>query len=99
VQGPAYIQTANAAKQNTNPNFLSFTVDQPVTVYVAHDPRIPTKPAWLSTWTDTDQAVGLSGHPVPFRLFAQDFLAGLVTLGGNGGDGGSSMYSIIVQPR
>jgi rhamnogalacturonan endolyase len=99
LQGQAYIQTANADKQNTTPSFLSFTVDQPVTVYVAHDSRITTKPAWLSTWTDTGQDLGLTGHATPFDLFAQDFPAGLVTLGGNGGNGGSSMYSVIVKPQ
>jgi hypothetical protein len=99
VQNRAYIQNANADKQNTNPNFLKFTVGQPVTVFVAYDSRITAKPAWLSTWTDTGQDLGVTGHVTPFDLYEKNFPAGPVTLGGNGGNGGSSMYSVIVKPQ
>jgi hypothetical protein len=99
VQGAAYIQTANDDKAATTAAFLSFEVNQPVIVYVAHDSRIITKPAWLSTFTNTGQDLTLSGHADPFRLFAQSFPAGTITLGGNTSGGGFSMYSVIVKPQ
>jgi hypothetical protein len=68
-----------------------------VTVSVAHDSRITSKPAWLGTFTDTGQNLTLSGHSQPFRLFARAFAAGTITLGGNAG--GFSMYSVVVQPQ
>lgn len=98
VQGAGYIQTANEDKAATTEGFLRFEVNQSVTVYVAHDSRITTKPAWLSTFADTGQDLTLSGHGDPFQLFAQSFPAGTITLGGNASGGGYSMYFVIVQP-
>ncbi len=97
VQGAAYIQTENDDKKSTANPFLSFTVDQPVTVYVAHDQRI-SLPVWLTNMGFTDTGENLGTSDVPLDLFAQTFPAGLISLGGNesGGSGGS-MYSVIVQ--
>jgi hypothetical protein len=97
VQGAAYIQTANDDKAVTTANFLSFEVNQPVTVYVAHDTRITSKPSWLSTFTDTSK--NLVTSDTTLRLFARDFSAGTITLGGNASGGGFSMYAVIVQPQ
>jgi hypothetical protein len=99
VAGQTYIRTANDDKFATTAAFLTFEVNQPVTVYVAYDSRIPTKPAWLvSDFTDTGEDLGLSSPPAdPFDLFARDVSAGLVTLGGN--TGGFNMYSVIVKPQ
>lgn len=99
MKGAGYIQTAMEDKAATTPGFLRFEVNQPVTVYVAHDSRITTKPAWLSTFSDTGQDLALSGHGDPFRLYAQAFPAGTITLGGNAGSGRYSMYSVIIQPE
>lgn len=98
VQGAAYIQTANDDKAATNANFLSFTVNEPVMVSVARDTRITTKPAWLGTFTDTNQNVQISSHSHPFRIFARSFPAGTITLGSNASGGEFSMYSVFVQP-
>jgi hypothetical protein len=96
VQGARYIQTANDDKSATELAFLSFDVDQPVNVYVAHDSRITIKPDWLSTFINTGQDLKFSGHTDPFRLYAKSFPAGTITLGGN--TGGYSMYSVIIEP-
>jgi Bacterial Ig domain/Fibronectin type III domain/Divergent InlB B-repeat domain len=96
VQGAAYIQTANNDKAATTAAFLSFDVNQPVTVYVAHDVRITSKPSWLGTFTDT--GTDLVTSDTTLRLFAQAFPAGTITLGGNAG-GGNSMYAVIVQAQ
>jgi hypothetical protein len=96
LQGALYIQPANDDKTATTTNFLSFEVNEPVTVYVAYDSRISPKPAWLTTFTDTGEDLTLSNHSQPFDLLAQTFAAGPITLGGN--TGGYSMYSVVVKP-
>ena len=68
-----------------------------MTVQVAHDVRITTKPAWLSTFTDTGQ--NLVTSDTTLRMFAQSFPAGTITLGGNTSGGGFSMYAVVVQPQ
>ena len=95
LQGAAYIQTANNDKAATQAAFLSFTVNQPVTVSVAHDVRITPKPAWLATFTDTGKDLVTSDTTL--HLFAQSFAAGTITLGGN--VGGKSMYAVVIQPQ
>ncbi|MGP0593548.1 Ig-like domain-containing protein [Nitrospira sp. T9] len=94
LQGAAYIRTANDDKAATTSAFLSFSVNQPVSVSVAHDVRITPKPSWLSTFTDT--GTNLVTTDTTLRLFVRSFPAGTITLGGNGGDG-LSMYSVIVK--
>ncbi|WNM57962.1 Ig-like domain-containing protein [Candidatus Nitrospira allomarina] len=94
LQGAAYVRTANDDKAATTSAFLSFTVNQPVSVSVAHDVRITPKPSWLSTFTDTGTSLGTSDTTL--RLFVRSFPAGTITLGGNAGDG-LSMYSVIVK--
>nr|MBA3966001.1 fibronectin type III domain-containing protein [Nitrospirales bacterium] len=96
MQGAASIRTANDDKEATNPAFFSFTVNQPVSVSVAHDVRITPKPSWLSTFTDT--GANLVTSDTTLRLFGRSFRAGTITLGGNAGNG-YSMYSVIVQPE
>jgi hypothetical protein len=90
-----YMRTDNDDKQQTANPFLSFDVNQPVTVYVAHDDRITTKPSWMSSFTDTGDDIDSTDWPR--SVFSQDFPTGTVTLGGNGGSSASSMYSVIVE--
>ncbi|MDR4462357.1 MAG: hypothetical protein MRJ67_17850, partial [Nitrospirales bacterium] len=97
VQGATYIRTANNDKAATAATFLSFTVNQPVSVSVAHDVRLTPKPSWLSTFTDT--GTNLVTSDTTLRLFARSFTAGTITLGGNASGGGGSMYAVVVQPQ
>ncbi len=96
VQGAAYIQTANNDKAATTAAFLRFTVNQPVSLSVAYDVRLTSKPSWLSPFTDTGK--NLVTSDTTLRLFARSFPAGTITLGGNASGGGGSMYAVIVQP-
>ncbi len=96
LAGKTYIKTANDDKSSSGISFLSFEVNQDVSVYVAHDDRIITKPVWLSSFADTGEKLVTSDTPL--SLYEKDFSAGTVTLGGNGGDVTSSMYSVIVVP-
>ena len=94
LQAAAYIKTANGDKGGVGDSFLSFDVNQDVTVYVGHDIRISGTPSWLLDFTDTGDEIVTSD--TTFRLFAWDFSAGTITLGGNDSGGGYSMYTVIV---
>jgi len=91
--GATYIKTANADKGLTGDSFMSFDVNQDVTVYVAHDNRIATKPSWMASFTDTGD--DLVTTDATLSIFAKHVSAGTVTLGGNEG-GGCSMYIAII---
>jgi hypothetical protein len=93
--GKTYIKTANDDKASTGSNFLSFDVNQDVTVYVAHDDLIKSKPAWLASFTDTGDALVTTDLDKSLSLYAKDFPAGTVTLGGNEGPG-DSMYVVVL---
>ena len=92
LQGTTYIKTANADKVSSDASFLTFEVNQDVTVYVAHDDRITTKPSWLVSFTDTGD--NLVTTDTPLSIFASNYLAGTITLGGN--EGGYSMYTVVI---
>ena len=95
VAGAAYIMTANNDKQASGNPFVSFDVNQEVTVYVAHDDQLSPKPAWLQTFTDTgvNINIGVMAH----SLYGKTFTQGTVELGGNEGVAESSMYSVVVS--
>ncbi len=93
ITGATYIKTANNDKNSTGNTFLSFTVDQPVTVYVGHDNRITPKPSWLNSFTNTGMTLETSDTTLD--LYSQSFPAGTVVLGGNDG-AKKSMYSVVV---
>jgi len=95
--GKTYIKTANNDKYSTASSYMTFTVNQNVTVYVAHDDTIAPKPSWLSPFTDTGENVTTS-QGATYSLYRKDFNAGTVTLGGNAGGVSSSMYSVIITP-
>jgi len=90
-----YIRTANDDKASTDVTFLEFDVNQDVTVYVAHDDRISQKPSWLASFTDTGD--DLVGEGETFSLYANNFSAGHISLGGNSGDS-YSMYNVVLKP-
>jgi len=97
LAGETYIKTANDDKYLTNEVRVVFNTNQDCTVYVAFDDRISPDPAWLSDFTDTGENISTGGDP--YSLFAKDFDAGTVVLGGNSGGVSSSMYGIIVAAK
>jgi hypothetical protein len=97
--GSKYIRTANDDKTSQGDSFLSFDVNQSVTVYVAHDDRYSLKPTWLQAFVDTGDDTSLDS--MPFSLFKKDFGPGTVTLGGNVNPAeaeDNTMYTVIVTP-
>jgi hypothetical protein len=83
LAGQTYIQTANDDKASTGTDFLSFDVNEDVTVYVAHDDTIEDISAWLNGFMDTGDELVTTDSNKSFSIYARDFTAGTVTLGGN----------------
>lgn len=98
LAGATYIRTANDDKLSQGDSFLSFEVNQAVTVYVAHDDRYAVKPAWLQSFTDSGQDLQINET---FSAYGKDFSAGTVQLGGNVNPveaEGNNMYTVILVP-
>lgn len=94
-EGLDFLQTANDDKFVSREDAITFTVTQPATVFVAYDSRISVLPTWLSDWTRTPDH--WNGAKVGTDVYAKDFPAGQVTLGGN--EMGYSMYNVAVAPQ
>lgn len=101
LMGAQLIRTANDDKTQSAATWITFTVDQPVHVYVAYDSRATSRPAWLSaaTWTAVGLALGTSDASL--TLYRRDFGTGTVTLGGNQASpgNGQSHYAVVVVPQ
>lgn len=91
-----YIRTRNDHKDRRDYHFLSFEVNIDVTIYIAHDERILNKPLWLANFTHTGDKLATSD--ATFDIFAREFSAGPIILGGNEG-GSKSMYIPIIVPK
>ena len=100
MEGATFLRTANGDKRASEAAFLSFSVNQNVTVYVAYDVRAKSLPDWLANWTNTGEVLGTTD--VSRDLYAKDFPAGTVILGGNlaaGASGAKSNYNVIIDGR
>ncbi len=101
-QGLLWIKTANDDKTSSSENFLTFTVNQDVTLYVGYDHRATSLPQWISDhYVAVGDGVGVSDVSAsPLMLWSRDIPAGGVTLGGNmasGASGAGSMYIILLR--
>lgn len=96
--GSHFLQTANDDKLSSGDNWVSFTVDRPVYVVVAHDTRIKKKPSWLEDYIKTGFKIKVFN--ADSELYVKKFDAGSVVLGGNKRSGdtdkGTSMYNVFV---
>ena len=97
ILGTTYIKTANSDKGKKGDLFLSFDVNQNVTVYLAHDDHITPKPSWMASFVDSGE--NLVTTDTTLSLYKKDFLSGTVALGGNDGKGKSNMYSVIITSQ
>jgi hypothetical protein len=103
LQGGTLIRTANDDKAVNAANYLTFTLSAPATVYVVYDARATSLPAWLNdgTWQLTSE-VFVENAGAPMNVFAKQFGAGTVTLGGNqqapaSFPGSGSNYVVIIK--
>ena len=95
--GLAYLRAANDDKNRTENPFITFDVNQDVTVYLALDARASTVPSWMIGWTDVGDTIGTDD--VDHSVYSKSFAAGAVSLGGNDGTstGAVSMYNVLVE--
>jgi hypothetical protein len=94
LAGTTYIMTANDDKSNSSSQFLSFKANRNVTVYVAHDNRLSSKPDWLKSFSKTSLSLSTD---VPMTIYQKSYSAGRIYLGGNNGVQESSMYMIAIK--
>jgi len=105
LAGGIWIQTADAENTDSGTSYIDFTVDRPVTVYVAYDAGAVSLPDWLnptiSGFVDAGVDVSTNDPLTPtLHVYSQVFAAGAVSLGGNlatGASGADSNYLIVVQ--
>ncbi len=109
-EGMQTIMAANDDKKQAGTDFLSFTVDKDVDVYVALDSRADeekggTPPTWLVEGFEKQVKDGepvavetTDGGMVTVNLWKSSFKAGTITLGGNaeGSAGAGSNYFVIL---
>jgi LmbE family N-acetylglucosaminyl deacetylase len=102
LAGGILIKTANDDKNVTTANHLTFTPSAASTVYVAFDKRATRLPGWIDgTWRLTGESFTSNGDGAasPMGVYAKNFAAGQVRLGGNKQSpaaGASSCYVVIV---
>lgn len=97
-----WIMTANNDTGNSSSNYISFSVNRPVTVHIAYDRGASTLPDWMSTYTNTGLSLGTTDPLSPtLNLYSRSYGAGSIALGGNmasGASGANSHYIPIVVP-
>ncbi len=94
------IRTANDDDRSLGQRFFAFDLACESMVIVAHDTRLKTRPEWLREFADTDESV--TTEDAVFHLWAKEFPAGRVELGGNRTEAettGFANYFVIVQPK
>lgn len=108
LQGQNYIITANDDKCPGDPSSfsLSFEIDRPATVYIAHDDRYARKPAWMADFEPTKESIKLTlpSERFGYSLYRKKFSAGTVILKSNldgtcQQEGDFGMYSVLVTPQ
>ena len=98
LKNATYIKTSINDGTGTTKSFISFVVNKNVTVCIAYDDRIDSKPSWLPFKNKTTAKLAIGNKAM--SIYARFFGAGRkVTLGGNEGDINSNMYTVIIVER
>ncbi|MEM7221259.1 MAG: GDSL-type esterase/lipase family protein [Pseudomonadota bacterium] len=92
-----WLQTRSGDRTLANADYLSFTVPEAATVYVAVDRAVTAPPAWLAAYAPTQLELRTDGTEV-MDLFVQNGVVGPVTLGGldSANSGAGRNYLVIV---
>ncbi|MEK7398348.1 MAG: hypothetical protein AAB116_15560 [Candidatus Poribacteria bacterium] len=111
LEDTRFIMTANDDKGSTGANFLTFTVDRDVVVWLAHDSRGEKEkggnpPDWLSDKTGwvkhPDMKMDVSDTNMGFFVFwSKECKKGQIVLGGNADPaaaGQGSNYLVLIKP-
>ena len=100
VKNFLWIKTANADKNNSSANYLTFQLDVPAVIYIGYDSRATDLPIWLSNdFTPTGDSLRVSDLSNSLALYENAFAPGTVTLGGNmasGAVGAKSDYVVLI---
>jgi lysophospholipase L1-like esterase len=104
LDGGVWIIPENDDKPNAREDYLEFTVDRDVDVYVAFTPTATTLPNWMGPFSDTGESIGVTAGTPLLDLYSRFYGAGsTVTLGGNVAaglsGGGNNNFVVIVVPR
>lgn len=103
LEGATYILTANEDKfSHGDDEFLSFQTNRATTVYVAHDDRYRTKPAWLNSFRKRSEDVVFKAGTsyITLSLFERTWAGGEITLGSNvvpAETENNGMYTVIIK--
>ena len=96
LQGASFIKTAKSDRKKTSPDpFVSFSVNQLVTVYIGFDKRISQPPSWLNAFSKTGDTLTTSSDDI-LEVYGQTFSPGTINLGPNHGTSGTIMYTVII---
>jgi MFS family permease len=94
--GSAWIRTANLSRAYAGTPLATYTISEPVDVYIGVDTRVGV-PSWMSGWANTGLSLVNNESPAKtFTLYMKSFPTGTVTLGPLN-NGGVSMYTVIVK--
>lgn len=96
--GAVYLVTVMNDRTASDAAFLTFDVTAPVDVWVGHDHRARSKPAWMKDWEKVGKAITVSNKSCQLELYRKRFPAGKISLGGNTASGASAMYTVAVTP-
>jgi hypothetical protein len=101
LAGRLAIKTADSEKHNQAATFLTFTVTQDATVYVAYDAQVRHYPAWLTAaFTNTGSTITTTQGPL--AVWRREVSAGPVTLPGNSHGGAPEVranYLVLLASR
>ena len=99
MSGLTWVRTANDSKAYTGNPVATLQLDGGMTVYVAHNDNITTKPSWLTGWTDTGlNLVNNEAVPKTFSLYSKTFAAGSAVPLGPNGSSTEGMYVVLLAP-
>ncbi len=97
-RGLVWLKTPNDDKRISADPYLSYRINTEATIFVGFDTRMPTPPAWLNSWTSTNEFI-VDDTGVEYELFRKDYPAGVVELGSNDGlESSCSMYIVLHKP-
>ncbi len=99
-KGLTYMRVYDGNYGKTSANYITFTVNKPCTVLVAHEDPCNNVPSWLSSgfaYTGDTIRGKWSSSVSNYRIYAKACTAGVVKLGGQGGSSSCATYWVIVK--
>ena len=102
VEGGVWLRTANNDKNNSREDYIEFTANQALTVYIAVMPTVTSLPNWAAGFVDTGLSIGTTAGTPTLALFSRSYGAGAnVVLGGNVAAGAAGTannnYVVIIK--